>query len=159
MRPPRSPSLTCRGCRGGGAVTPDLIIKADTFTTAEQAFVKLIAPKSQDVYVQLYEFALTQKGRVNANFEVTQAWRDSLFRRMTTVGVKVDKPTFDAAQRYVDRLLENRVARFAFGDSTAKRRDVDDDVQLRRAIEILRKGQNQKDVFALGMAAAKSSKQ
>ncbi|MBI2795440.1 MAG: S41 family peptidase [Gemmatimonadetes bacterium] len=144
---------------GGGAVTPDLIVKPDTFTVGEQAFVKLIAPKSQDVYVQLYEFALTQKGKVGADFQVTQGWRDSLFRRMTTVGVKVDKPTFDAAQRYVDRLLENRVARFAFGDSTAKRRDLDDDVQLRRAIEILRKGQSQKDVFALGMAAARSSKQ
>ncbi len=139
---------------GGGAVTPDLIIKPDTFTTAEQAFIKAIAPKSQEVYVQLYEFALGQKGKVGADFQVTPAWRDSLFRRMTTAGVKVERPMFDNAVKYVDRLIENRVARFAFGDSTAKRRDLDDDVQLRRAIEILRKGQTQKDLFALAARAA-----
>ena len=140
---------------GGGAVTPDLIVKPDTFTTVEQNFIKAIAPKSQDVYVQLYEFGLSQKGKVTSNFVVTQAWRDSLFRRLTTAGVKVDRASFDGSQRYVDRLLENRVARFAFGDSTAKRRDIDDDPQLKRAIEILRKGQSQKDVFALASATAR----
>ena len=138
---------------GGGAVTPDLIIKPDTFTTVEQGFIRLIAPKSQDVYVQLYEFALQQKGKVTSDFVVTQAWRDSLFRRITTAGVKVERTQYDNASKYVDRLLENRVARFAFGDSTAKRRDVDDDVQLRRALEILRKGQTQKDLFALAARA------
>ena len=144
---------------GGGAVTPDLTIKPDTFTTVEQTFIKAIAPKSQDVYVQLYEFALQQKGKVNADFVVTQAWRDSLFRRMTTVGVKVDRPMFDNASKYVDRLIENRVARFAFGDSTAKRRDVDDDVQLRRALEILKKGATQKELFALAARDAKPGSQ
>ena len=68
---------------------------------------------------------------------------------MTTVGVKVDRPMFDNASKYVDRLIENRVARFAFGDSTAKRRDLDDDVQLRRALDILKKSATQKDLFAV----------
>ena len=36
---------------GGGAVTPDLIVKPDTFTTAEQTFLKATAAKSQDIYV------------------------------------------------------------------------------------------------------------
>ena len=103
--------------------------------------------------MQLYEFALQQKGKVTSDFVVTQAWRDSLFRRITTAGVKVERTQYDNASKYVDRLLENRVARFAFGDSTAKRRDVDDDVQLRRALEILRKGQTQKDLFALAARA------
>ena len=140
---------------GGGAITPDLIVKPDTGTTAEQQFIKAIVPKSQDVYVQLYEFALTQKGRVTPDFAIRPEWRDSVFNRWTKAGVKVDRPQFDAARRYVDRLLEHQVAKIAFGDSTAKRREVDGDVQLRRAIEILRKGQSQKEVFALAAVSAK----
>ncbi len=141
---------------GGGAVTPDLIIRPDTFTTIEQAFIRAIAPKSQEIYIQLYEFALGQRGKVGADFKVTPAWRDSLFRRITTAGVKVDRPMYDNAAKYMDRLIENRVARFAFGDSTAKRRDIDDDVQLRRALEILRKGPSQKELFAIAARAASS---
>jgi hypothetical protein len=41
------------------------------------------------------------------------------------------------------------VARVAFGDSTARRRSLDDDLQLQKAIEILKKGQTQKDLFAI----------
>ncbi len=142
---------------GGGAVTPDLIVRPDTFSTVEQTFIKAIAPKSQEIYIQLYEFGLSQKGKVTADFQVSQAWRDSLYRRITSTGAKIDRPMYDNASKYVDRLLENRVARFAFGDSTAKRRDLDDDVQLRRALEILRRGQTQKDLFAIAARAATSN--
>ncbi|MDB4885920.1 MAG: carboxyl-terminal protease, partial [Gemmatimonadetes bacterium] len=38
---------------GGGGITPDVLVRDDTLTTAEQAFSKAIAPKSQEVYVTL----------------------------------------------------------------------------------------------------------
>ena len=40
-------------------------------------------------------------------------------------------------------------ARIAFGDSTAKRRDVTDDSQLRRSLDLLKRGTTQRDLFAL----------
>jgi carboxyl-terminal processing protease len=40
------------------------------------------------------------------------------------------------------------VARLAFGDSTAKRREVGDDAQLVRALDIIRRGETQQDLFA-----------
>jgi len=47
------------------------------------------------------------------------------------------------------RELDRRIARFAFGDSTAKRRDLPYDAPLRRALAILKKGQTQKDLFVV----------
>jgi carboxyl-terminal processing protease len=136
---------------GGGAITPDVIVRPDTFTAAEQAFLKATAAKSQDIYVTTYDYAMELKGKVagNPDFTVTPEWRDELFNRLVKKGVTVDRKLFDGASTQIDRMLEQRVARLAFGDSTARRRALDDDVQLRRAIEILRKGQNQKDLFAL----------
>jgi carboxyl-terminal processing protease len=134
---------------GGGAITPDRIVKPDTLTAAEQAVVRAIAPKSQEVYVALYDFAFGLKNQVKPNFEVQQAWRDEFYRRITATGAKVDRAQYDKSTRYIDRLIENRVARLAFGDSAAKRRDLDDDVQLRTALDILRKGQSQRDLFAM----------
>jgi hypothetical protein len=52
----------------------------------------------------------------------------------------------------VDRLLEQRVARIVAGDSTAKRRDIRFDAPLRKAMDLMEKGQNQKDLFTLAAA-------
>jgi len=49
----------------------------------------------------------------------------------------------------VTRALEQRVAHYALGDSTAKRRDLQYDAPLRRAIDLLEKGTSQRDVFAV----------
>jgi hypothetical protein len=52
----------------------------------------------------------------------------------------------------VDRLLEQRVARIVGGDSTAKRRDIQFDAPLRKAMTLMEKGQSQKDLFTLAAA-------
>ena len=77
------------------------------------------------------------------------AWRDEFYRRLTAKGVAIDRAQYDAAGRYVDRLLEQRVARLVAGDSTAKRRDLPFDAPLRKALEVMEKGQSQRDLFTI----------
>jgi carboxyl-terminal processing protease len=138
---------------GGGGVAPDVLVRDDTLTTAEQTLAKALAPKSQDVYVTLADYALELSRGANKNFTVQAQWRDELFRRLTAKGVTLDRAQYDAASRYVDRLLEQRVARFVGGDSTAKRRDLAFDAPLRKAVELMEKGSTQKDLFTLAAAA------
>jgi carboxyl-terminal processing protease len=134
---------------GGGAVTPDLLVQADTLSTAEQEFRKAMAPKSQEYYVALYDLAYELKSQVKPDFIVKPEWRSDFLSRLEKAGVKVDRKQWDAASTLVDRDLELRIARTAFGDSTVRRRTLDEDPQLRKAIEIIQKGQSQKDLFAL----------
>ena len=138
---------------GGGGITPDIVVRPDTLDGTEQEFVKAVTPKSQEFYVTLYNYAFELKGQVRPDFTVSQQWRDELYKRLTTAGVTVDRGLYDRASSEVDRLLSDRVARLAFGDSTAKRRELDDDVQLERAIEIIRKGQTQADLLATASAS------
>ena len=146
---PEFKSASGRTVYGGGAITPDVIVPEDTITTVEQDFVKSIAPKLQLVYTTLTGYAMELKPSVSRDFQVTAAWRDELYRRLDAAGVKVDRKQYDAAQGYVDNLLEQRVSRIAFGDSTSKRRTIDDDAPLRKAMQLLDKTQNQRDLFAL----------
>jgi len=134
---------------GGGAVTPDLIVKPDTFTTAEQEFRKATAAKWQEIYVILYDYAYELKGNVKPDFTVQPAWRDELYRRFTAKGIEVDRSLYNSASRFVDRELDLRITRLAFGDSTARRRTIDEDPQLRQAIDLLRRGNSQQDLFTL----------
>jgi len=134
---------------GGGAVTPDLIVKPDTFTTAEQEFRKATASKLQDIYVILYDYAYELKGKVTPDFQVQPAWRDELYRRFTAKGIEVDRSLYNGASRFIDFELDGRISRLAFGDSAWRRRSVDDDPQLRKALELLRRGSTQQELFTL----------
>jgi carboxyl-terminal processing protease len=133
---------------GGGAITPDIIVRPDTLNEIEQRFLRTVSEKSQDFYVALYGYAFQLKDSVKPGFAVQPAWRDELFSRVTKAGVDIDRPLYDSASTEVDRLLGDRVTRLAFGDSAAKRREVGDDAQLVRALEIIRRGETQQDLFA-----------
>lgn len=134
---------------GGGAVTPDVIVQPDTLSTDEQKLLNALAPKAQIVRSTLIDYAVEQKGKVTPGFQVSREWRDEFYRRLVAKDVKVDKTQFDAGGSEIDRLLGSSIARIAFGDSTAKRRGIASDAQLRRSLELLRQGRTQNDLFSV----------
>jgi len=153
---PRYKSDAGRVVFGGGAITPDVIVPPDTLTTVEQKVARALQAKGQDTYITLYDFAFEKKGTVKPDFVVTQAMRDEFYGLLQKKGVAVDRKDWDGAQDYVTRLIDLRISRLAFGDSTAKRREVNDDNQLVKALELLRKGQSQRDLFALASSSPPS---
>ncbi len=144
---PKFKSDAGRTVYGGGAVTPDLIVQPDTLTSDEQKLLNALAPKAQIVRTTLINYAVEQKGKVKPDFVVSKAWRDEFYNRLVAQGVKVDKVQFEAGGSEIDRLLGSSIARISFGDSTAKRRDVADDAQLRRSLDLLRSGLTQRALF------------
>lgn len=137
---------------GGGGVAPDVLVRDDTLTTAEQTLAKALAPKSQDVYVTLYDYSLELSRSAKKDFTVQPEWRDELYRRLVAKGVAVDRAQYDGASRYISRQLDQQVSRLMGGDSTAKRRDIQFDAPLRKALELMEKGSTQKELFTLAAA-------
>jgi carboxyl-terminal processing protease len=134
---------------GGGGITPDVIVQDDTLSTPEQLFTKAVAPKGQDFLTVLTDYSMELAKTATPAFTVQPAWLNEFYTRLQTKGIPVDRKQFDAANRYVSRLLEQRVAHYVAGDSTAKRRDLPYDAPLRKAIELLDKGTSQRDLFAM----------
>lgn len=143
---------------GGGAITPDVYVAGDTLSTPEQQLRRAIAPASQKYLLHLNEIAEDQKGKVKSDFTVNPAWREELYRKLVADTVKIDKAVYDAGADDIDRALEDRVAKVAFGDTAVKRHQLHDDNQLRAAIDLLRKSTTQKDVFAAAALMPKNSK-
>jgi len=139
---------------GGGGITPDVIVPDDTLTSAEQRLAKSLAVKQQEFYTTYYDYSLELSKSIGKDFAVQPGWRQELLRRLEAKGVVIDRKDYEASARYVDRLLEQRVARFAFGDSAAKRRDLPYDAPLRKAIDILDKSTTQKELFAIASTEA-----
>ena len=149
------PQYRSRGGRvlyGGGGITPDVVVPADTLTTPEQEVARLLGTPAGTTATVLSGYALELSRTVRPGFAVTPAWRDEFFRRLSAAGVRVRRAQFDAAGRYVSRLLELRVAQLAFGDAEAKRRDLAVDSQLEAASELLRAARTQRALFEAGAA-------
>lgn len=132
---------------GGGGITPDVIVPDDTLTTAEQTFAKAIAPKGQVFFTIRDDYSRELAKQVQPNFTVQPAWLDEFFNRLQAKGVTTDRKSYDAASRFVARNLEQRIAHFALGDSSAKRRDLPFDEPLRKAIDLLSHGGTQRELF------------
>ena len=139
---------------GGGAITPDMIVAPDTISTPEQMLARALQPFGPKFVGIISEIAQEQKGKVASNFTVTPSLRDEVYRRLVADTAKVDRGVFDAGSSYVDRYLESRIARVAFGDTTQLRHQLKDDNQLRRAIDLLHKGSTQSEIFAAAAAEA-----
>ena len=133
---------------GGGGITPDVAVHTDTLSDGEQRLVKILVPKLQDVHLVLYRYAFELRHGVQPEFTVPASWRDELYRRLTTAGVAVDRPVWNGATSFVDRLLGDQVAHFAFGDSSVARRNVHDDAPLDRAIALLHHARTQNELLA-----------
>ena len=139
---------------GGGGVTPDLIVPDDTLTTAEQEFLRSLAPKAQAFVTVLSQYAFELKSAATPNFSVTPAWRTELRRRLSSAGVTIDPKFEPAATAILDRELDRRVSRLLLGDAGAKRRALADDHQLARAVALLGTTQSQDALFAAAHLAS-----
>ncbi|HEX9755033.1 MAG TPA: S41 family peptidase [Gemmatimonadales bacterium] len=134
---------------GGGGITPDVIVRPDTLNDPEQEFLRALGPRYSLLHTTAFGYARELKTRVQPDFTVPDAWLDELYQRLQKANVKVDRGLYDGAAPYIRRILEQRVATLAFGDSAWFRRIVPEDRQLLTALEYLRKGRTQRELLAL----------
>jgi carboxyl-terminal processing protease len=138
---------------GGGGITPDVTVRADTLQGPERELMRLLAPRGALVNEVLQEMAVDLGPGMEPAFRATPALREDLLRRMERRGFRVDPEKYRAGSPLVDRLLEDRIAEFAFGDSAAFRRTIPRDAQLQAALRVLRGAQTQPDALARAAAA------
>ena len=139
---------------GGGGITPDVIMPDDTIGTGDQQLARLLAPR-QEFYTLLLDYALELSKTVAPDFKPLPEWRQEVRARSEAKKLHVDAKQWDAGSVWLDRQLEHWVARYAHGDSAAARREVSIDAPLRKAIEMMNKSQNQKELFNIAQAAIK----
>lgn len=140
-------SAAGRTLYGGGGITPDVVVSPDTISSKEQQLRRALAPHYPTIFAAAMAIAEEQKGKVRPDFAINPAWRETVWQRLAKDSVKVDRAIWDAGAGEVDRIIEERVAKVAFGDTTVRRRSLHDDNQLRQAITVLRAARTQQAVF------------
>ncbi len=133
---------------GGGGITPDVVIAAETLTTREQALGRALNQNPQATGSVLDNYAGELTAGLAADFTVQPAWREELVRRLRAAGATLPDSLLAPGARYLDRVLDLRLAGFALSDSAAFIRGLPRDGQLGRALELLRPARTQRDLYA-----------
>jgi carboxyl-terminal processing protease len=135
---------------GGGGITPDLLVAASDSMNGTRALWRAIgagAPKFRDA---LTESALAAKGAhliSSPDFVVTDSLRQSLWQRIETKGIKLDRAHFDSAATAVDLLLGLEVARYALGPEAEFKRRLGGDRVVAAALELSAGAQAEVDLL------------
>jgi carboxyl-terminal processing protease len=134
---------------GGGGITPDLEVKPEPLSQAEERLVtEMILPHGPEFFIVAFDYAAELGDSVDRDFAIAPEWRAELYRRLLERGVTVDPETYAAGASFIDRELTRRIGNLAFGDAYAMVREIDHDPALLRAVDIIRQGApRQADLF------------
>ena len=124
-------------------------------TTAEQEFAKAIAPKFPALRGVLYSYAFELKDHVTKDFTVKPEWRDEFYKRLAAA--KIAHGSQAVRRRHTARESLARRSRSRGSRSATRRRSAARFRMIRscaKALEVLRKGQTQKDLFSIARADA-----
>jgi carboxyl-terminal processing protease len=139
-----------RALAGGGGIAPDVLEQPDTLVGGERQLALALAQAGPRVAPALARATARLARGVDSTFRVTPAWRDTLRAELARGGVRIAPAVWDGGAPFVDRLLEQRVADFAFGPALAGRRALAYDRSFQLADSLLRTARSGRDLVLRG---------
>jgi carboxyl-terminal processing protease len=137
-----------RVVRGGGGIQPDLVIYPDTATKAEQEFwlgLGARLPAYRDVLTTYAIELKASNGVTDPRFNVSAAMRNELSRRLAQREITVPNDAWGLVEQHF--LYEGQ--RYVFGRESENLRRLEDDLQVRAGLDLLRRAGNQTELLAL----------
>lgn len=143
---------------GGGGIIPDLRLEPDTLSSREQRFVQALDGRLAVFRDVLTAFALELRraGTIrSAGFVVHDAMRREVRARLQLRGVSMPDSVYAGGATILDQQLGYEIARYAFGPSAERRRRVDEDRQVSRAVALAQRAST--PAALLGMSGEPSA--
>ncbi|MGH7546848.1 MAG: S41 family peptidase [Gemmatimonadales bacterium] len=140
---------------GGGGIRPDLFVSADTFTSAERAFMRMLGNKIPVFRDVLAGYALELKGAsrvTDPTFVVTDEMVSEVLRRLRQRGAGVADSAIAGARTLIAQELGYETARYVFGRPAEVRRRMSEDPQVQAALTLARRARSPEDLLALAAA-------
>jgi carboxyl-terminal processing protease len=144
-----------RDVYGGGGITPDLVVRGDTLFTVEQEFRAALGSQLAAYSDAVFRFAAEYANdhpALGSDFQVTQQVIDEFYAWLASNGIRPERTLYDGSQRLVAHEIGVQLATIKFGDEAALRRRLSLDRQFETAVELLRQGRTQQQLFSLAAA-------
>lgn len=148
---PTHKTISGRLVRGGGGIVPDLIVRGDTLTEGERAFVRELGGNVAAYRDALVSTAIAIKEQrlvTTEHFTVTDAMRGMVYRHLEGNDITLSEEAKAGGRDWLDDQLGWEVARYVFGPQGELRRRAADDPQVRAGLDLLRRGSTPQALMA-----------
>lgn len=142
--PDGRPTYTSAGGRtlfGGGGIAPDLFVTPETLSPDEEAAVRQLyrhgGAFQEAIFNQAVRYVAANPS-LRPGFVLSDQDLGDFLRTLPELGVTVEAGAFRAARRFIAHQLEREIALRAWGERGAFQQGARRDVQLSRALELLR---------------------
>lgn len=137
---PRFRTDAGRTVLGGGGIVPDVEVANVAVSRADRVLQSALGARVGQFRDVMVDYALSLKGSAsvpNAQFVVTSAMRDELYRRLQSRNLRLPRAVYDSAAPLVTRALGSQIARYVFGPRAEAVRSLREDPTLAKALELL----------------------
>ncbi len=138
---------------GGGGITPDLIVMPDTLNGSEQRLRSQLLSGGASLADAAFRFSVQwtkEHPGLDRDFEVTDEMMSAFYRFLTSDrDLEVDRELYRESRGWLSWELERSLANVAFGEAEYRRRSKLSTPQARRAVELLRRADGERDLIAL----------
>lgn len=127
---------------GGGGIVPDVTVKPDTATLAEQDFFRAAAKGGAVFNDVLFRYAIEygrQNPQLRPDFTVTPEMRRELYTRLRAANLTITPEQYEGARAFIDRRIGQEVVQHKFGANAAAQRVTTADRAVADAYNLLRR--------------------
>ncbi len=140
-----------RTVKGGGGIVPDRIVRSDTTTPGERAFIRALGGNVAGYRDALTSTALELKQRrtvSSESFAVTPEMLESVYQRLESKGIVLGEVERAGGADLVSDQLGYEITRYVFGQQAELRRRSMDDSQVQEAVSMLRRSDDARSLIA-----------
>jgi carboxyl-terminal processing protease len=148
---PEHKTISGRIVHGGGGIVPDRIVRGDTLTDGEKAFVRGLGGNVAAYRDALVSVALETKERRSVRaeeFTVSDTLRQQVFTKLAAKDVELTDAARTGGATLVGDQLGYEIARYVFGRQAELKRRALDDRQVQTAVQLLEKGSTPRALMA-----------
>ncbi len=139
---------------GGGGIVPDVVVRPDTLTVAEQELRQVLMDSEVPFNDLAFRFAVKyhrDHPDLREDFRVTPELRGEFLDYLgERAGAALDPELVEAAGELVDFQLSRQLAAAAFGEDAELRRAVERSRQVSEAVRLLKGAASPEELLALG---------
>jgi carboxyl-terminal processing protease len=139
-----------REVNGNGGIRPDVIVSDSVSAIGLLTLSRAIGTKANDFRDVLTNYAMSVRasGAIKSpDFMFTPQMRADLIRKLADRKVVIDSATARVAGPVLDRLAIGQIARYVFGTGVEFRRQIESDLVVKRAYQVLVKAGTQKEAI------------
>lgn len=138
-------TATGRVVYGGGGIVPDLMVRPDTATMAEQDFFRAAAKGGAVFNDVLFRYAI-EYGRghpqLRPDFAVTPEMRREFYDRLRAANLVITPEQYEGARTFIERRIGQEVVQHKFGANAAAQRVTVADRAVADAFALLKRAES-----------------